>query len=126
MKPNRCYLLFLCLFFLKGYGHALAVVPAHSFSSIPLQVTHSENPTAFDYCQDYYVLSEYALLSGDDDDDDDSVPARKKTLISSYSTLHTIFFLSDLSLYYHNYRRSNGCFGYLTPGRYIFQRVLRV
>lgn len=124
MKPKRNYLLFLCLFFLKGYGHAMIVLPAHSFSGIPVQITQFENPTAFDHCQKRDIL-ECTLLFGDDDDDD-STQARKRALISRYSTLHTIFLLRHLSTYSHNSRRSNECFGYLSPGRCIFQRVLRV
>ena len=125
MKLERNYLLFLCLFFLKGYGHAFAVADEYSFSCLHIQVPAGKNSAEFGRSQNQDILLQYAIFS-ENDDDDDSGAARKKSSISRFSALNTVFFLSDVSHSPHSRQRSYEFVGCLSYDRCIFQRVLKV
>jgi hypothetical protein len=114
------------LFFLKGYGHAFAVADEYSFSCLHLQVPPGKTSAEFGRSQKQDILLQCAILSENDDDDDDSGPARKKSSISRFSALNTVFFLSDVSHSPHSRQRSYEFVGCLSYDRCIFQRVLKV
>jgi len=125
MKLDRNYLFFLCLFFLKGYGHAFAA-DEYRFSCLHVQSSAGKNSAEFSRSQNQDILFQYAIFCENDDDDDDSGTARKKPSISRFSALNTVFFLSDVSYSPHSRRRPYEFVDCLPYDRCIFQRVLKV
>jgi hypothetical protein len=124
MRSVRIILIFLCLFILKGYNHAFARIHKHPFRGFPVQIIENKNSIAFSGNQDQDVPVALSLYA--EGDDNDSAPARKKAMISRFSAINTISFLSNLSCISNNNRQPPEHLCYFSHERYIFQRTLRV
>lgn len=127
MKRMLIYPLILCLFFTKESNHAIAAMQEQALIGSAVQSFQSKNTLEFGLDKDQYILVEYTLFDENEEDDNDDSPARKKPILSRFSSLlNEIYYSGSLANPGKNYPRTCQQFYSHSYDRYIFQRVLRV
>jgi len=123
MKSVLKYLLLLSLFLFKGHDHAFAAMHVCSLSQTAV---HDVQGDKISDCNDqkdpvYWLLDN--LLN---DDDDDLISIKEKTSLRSYTTIFADTFFLDNPSFLKKDSQFHKNYSYLSPDKYIFQRVLRV
>ena len=112
------------LFLFKGYGHSHTAMHSCSLNVVVDDIQYNNESLCSEHQAPDYIL--FDNLLDDNDDDDDFISIKEKTSLRNYTSIFADTFFLDNPSFLKKDSQFHKNYSYLSPDKYIFQRVLRV